>query len=376
MGELPPAGAIQLRSAGVFERWGSTGITSSSRSPACQLPKRSLHRNGICCARGVPLRHPRPGNPGTVGYAELQRLPDASRRCAAERPPPFSRSLPGRFPNAVARCLSNLTDAARITTGPSCELSNAFRRSRMRSLAAPRRSRVPAISALLLACSCPALWLVLSAQAAPPAPGAPLALVSTAWPPFTNPPGQPRIALDLVEAALARIGVSAKTAIVSAPQFTPALESGLFDGSAAAWKDPDRERTLLFSRPYLENRLVLVGRHGADVSAQALGDLKGRTVAIVEGYSYGDAIDSAGAVWVRSRGEEDSLAQLLSGGVDYTLMDELVVHYIVSNYPTNRVRGCRLARCRWSCASCTSRYCGRTPMHRRLSIASTRSFPP
>jgi polar amino acid transport system substrate-binding protein len=198
----------------------------------------------------------------------------------------------------------------------------------MRSLAAPRRSRVRAMSALLLAFSCPALWLVLSAQSAP------LALVSTAWPPFTNPPGQPRFALDLVEAALGRISVGSKTAIVSAPQFTAALVSGLFDGSAAAWKDPDRERTLLFSRPYLENRLVLVGRRGAEVSARALGDLKGKKVAIVEGYSYGDAIDSAGPAWVRSRGEEDSLAQLLSGGVDYTLMDELVIHYIVSNYPT------------------------------------------
>ena len=35
--------------------------------------------------------------------------------------------------------------------------------------------------------------LVLSAQTAP------LKLVSTAWPPFTNAAGQPRFALDLVE---------------------------------------------------------------------------------------------------------------------------------------------------------------------------------
>ena len=198
----------------------------------------------------------------------------------------------------------------------------------MCSLDAPRRSGIRVTSALLLAVFCPALWLVLSAQSEP------LALVSTAWPPFTNPPGQPRFALDLVEAALGRIGVGAKTAIVTAPQFSAALVSGLFDGSAAAWKDSDRERSLLFSRPYLENRLVLVGRRGAEVSARALGDLKGKKVAIVEGYSYGDEIDSAGPAWVRSLGEEDSLAQLLNGGVDYTLMDELVVHYIVSNYPT------------------------------------------
>ena len=160
-----------------------------------------------------------------------------------------------------------------------------------------------------------------------------LALVSTAWPPFTNVPGQPRFALDLVDAALGRISLTARTTIVSAGQFTPSLLSGQYDGSAAAWKDPERERLLIFSQPYLENRLVLVARRGGDVSAKALADLKGKKIAIVEGYAYGDAVDKAGPVFVRSRSEEDSLARLLNGSVDYTLMDDLVVQYIVSNYP-------------------------------------------
>ena len=194
------------------------------------------------------------------------------------------------------------------------------------SLVEPLRATrwtAPAMLLLLLA----AVSLVISAQAAP------LNLVSTAWPPFTNAPGQPRFALDLVEAALSRIGLSAKTTIVDAGQFTSSLLAGQFDGSAAVWKDPERERVLLFSQPYLENRLVLIARRGGDVSAKALADLKGKRVAIVEGYSYGDTIDAAGPAFVRSRSEEDSLARLLNGGVDYTLMDELVVQYIVLNYP-------------------------------------------
>jgi polar amino acid transport system substrate-binding protein len=168
---------------------------------------------------------------------------------------------------------------------------------------------------------------VVSAQMAP------LKLVSTAWPPFTNAPGQPRFALDLVEEALGRIGLKANTTIVGAPEFTTALLGGQYDGSAAAWKDAERERTLVFSQPYLENRLVLVGRRGADVSATTLSDLIGKRVAIVEGYSYGGAVDLGGPVFVRSRSEEDSLSQLLKGNVEYTLMDDLVVQYILNNYP-------------------------------------------
>src|SRR6478736_9255581 len=64
-----------------------------------------------------------------------------------------------------------------------------------------------------------------------------LRLVSTAWPPFTNEPGQPRFALDLVEAALKRIGLTAKTTIVEPSRFTPALLSNTYDGSGAAWRD-------------------------------------------------------------------------------------------------------------------------------------------
>jgi polar amino acid transport system substrate-binding protein len=162
---------------------------------------------------------------------------------------------------------------------------------------------------------------------------APLKLVSTAWPPFTNAPGQPRFALDLVEEAFSRIGLKANTTIVGAPEFTAALLGGQYDGSAAAWKDPEREKALVFSQPYLENRLVLVGRRGADVSAKTLSELTGKRVAIVDGYSYGGAVDLGGPTFVRSRSEEDSLSQLLKGNVDYTLMDDLVVQYILSNYP-------------------------------------------
>ena len=160
-----------------------------------------------------------------------------------------------------------------------------------------------------------------------------LRLVSTAWSPFTNDSGHARFALDLVESALERIGLRARTEIVEPAAFTSALLSGEFDGSAAAWKDAEREQALVFSQPYLENRLILVGRSGADVSAASLGALAGKRVAVVKGFSYGDALNLSGATLVDSRSEEDSLALLLASKADYTLMDELVVQYLVNNYP-------------------------------------------
>jgi polar amino acid transport system substrate-binding protein len=162
----------------------------------------------------------------------------------------------------------------------------------------------------------------------------PLRLVSTVWSPFTNAAGEARFALDLVEEALKRIGVASDTTFVQDSDFTSSLMAGRFDGSAAAWKDAERERVLLFSDSYLENRLILVGRRGSDVTAATLAALAGKRVVIVGGYSYGDAVKSgSGPTFVQSRSEEDSLAKLLAGEADYTLMDELVVQYLVRNYP-------------------------------------------
>jgi polar amino acid transport system substrate-binding protein len=160
----------------------------------------------------------------------------------------------------------------------------------------------------------------------------PLRLASTPWSPFTNAPGQARFALDLVEEAFARLGVKAGTTIVDEGRLTPALFSGEFDGSPAMWQDEERTRVLLFSEPYLENRLVLVGRQGSDVSAAALTALAGRRIVLVGGFSYGGAVEKGGPVYIRSKTEEDSLARLLKGDVDYTLMDELVVEYILNNH--------------------------------------------
>src|SRR4030095_2018031 len=123
------------------------------------------------------------------------------------------------------------------------------------------------------------VWLAIAtASVVASAQTTELRLVSTAWSPFTNEPGQPRFALDLVEAGLGRVGIKTSKTIVDAAQFTSSLLSGNFDGSAAAWKDAERERTLLFSQPYLENRLILVARRGGNVSAAMLADLNGKRI--------------------------------------------------------------------------------------------------
>ena len=160
-----------------------------------------------------------------------------------------------------------------------------------------------------------------------------LRFVSPARPPFTESPGKPRFALDLVEEALKRINVTATTTIVPPGEYGQLLLTGPYDGTALGWRDSARDQAFLLSDPYLENRLVLIGRRGSDVSATTLGALKGKRIAIINGYAYGDNFETSGPTFVRSNAEQDSLRLLLDSKVEYVLMDELVVQYMIDAYP-------------------------------------------
>ena len=161
-----------------------------------------------------------------------------------------------------------------------------------------------------------------------------LKLVSDTWPPFTGDQPGSAVASDLVREALNRIEVASGTTIMDFSEAMRGIESGTYDGSAALWKTPEREEFLIFSRPYLENRLILVGRKGSDVGALSVADLAGKKVALVEGYAYGDEISGASNVeFVNGKNDQHNLERLLSGEVDYMLVDDLLIHYIAENQP-------------------------------------------
>ncbi len=184
----------------------------------------------------------------------------------------------------------------------------------------------------LLAFLVPLLFLLWGALglAAPPTP---LKLGSDVWPPFTDVPDKPHEALDLVKAALDRGGVRSQSSIMTWAAALQALEQGKLDGSAAVWKSPEREAYLLFSKPYLENRLLLVARKGESVAFSAVSQLAGKRLALVRGYAYGDAVTKAPRVEVVYKDSDaDCLRAVLAKQADYLLLDELMVRHLYEFY--------------------------------------------
>lgn len=177
---------------------------------------------------------------------------------------------------------------------------------------------------LLAACAGPP-----AAVSAPPPQAGSLHLVSTQWPPFTDVEGKDRVAFSLVHAALERAGYRSETEVLPSAVYAEALRSSKYDGSPATWHSKEREAYLLYSKPYLENRLVIVGRAGSDVSAKAFSELKGKRIGIQEGFAYGETLDEAkDPVFVRHSSLSESFQALSKNELDYVLIDALVLHYL------------------------------------------------
>lgn len=185
---------------------------------------------------------------------------------------------------------------------------------------------------LVLAC---AFLAAAFARAAP----APLRLGGDKWPPFTEDEGKARDAINLVESALLRSGLQSQFTIVNWNNVMKQLDAGQLDGAVAMWRSPEREKFMLFSRPYLENRLVLVSRKGQDVSAGSIAELAGKRLAITDGYAYGDALTVAPNVrLLHLENDAKCLEAVLARRADYLLLDELMVRHLFDEYPDKAQR--------------------------------------
>ncbi len=184
-------------------------------------------------------------------------------------------------------------------------------------------------STLLLATLAFLITLPSAAQ-----PTSTLRLASDVWPPFTDVLGNTRIAIDLVTEALGRSDRNVK--IVIRDEFGKLMQGiaeGRYDGSSALWQNPEREAFLMFSQPYLENRLVLVGRKGSDVSATNFAALAGRQVAIVGDYAYElSGEESEEPEWISGQSDQANLQALLKGDYDFVLADAFLIQHVIERY--------------------------------------------
>ncbi|MEJ2179886.1 MAG: transporter substrate-binding domain-containing protein [Gammaproteobacteria bacterium] len=161
-----------------------------------------------------------------------------------------------------------------------------------------------------------------------------LKLAADDWPPFTSDkPGQ-RIAADLVEKALKRSEIVTKLNITQWNDVLEGIKTKKYDAIVGAWKNAERGQFLLFSRPYLENRIMLVGRTGNKIDFNDASQLANKRIGVVKGYAYGEAISRNKKITkVESPTVIDSVKKLLNKEVDFILTDSIVAQSMKQHLP-------------------------------------------
>lgn len=163
-----------------------------------------------------------------------------------------------------------------------------------------------------------------------------LKLAADAWPLFTNVEGEKSILTDLVQEALSRTDIGSSVDIIEFSEVLKKIETGEYDGSPALWISEERKEKYLFSEPYLNNQLILVGRKGADVSATSFDQLEGKKIGVVDNYAYGDFGNNSGPIVISDLSNQKNLENLLSDKIDYMLVDALLIQYMLK-YQINDV---------------------------------------
>ena len=164
-----------------------------------------------------------------------------------------------------------------------------------------------------------------------------ISLASDIWPPFTDVEGEKSISFDIVKEALERNLIMVHMDILEFGEVLSVIKKNEYDGSAALWMNEKRKEYLLFSEPYLHNQLILVGRKGSDVSAHDFDELRNVKIGVVSNYAYGiEGTEENGIQLISGKSDQKNLEALLSKKVDYILIDDLIIHYLIK-YQTNNV---------------------------------------
>lgn len=165
-----------------------------------------------------------------------------------------------------------------------------------------------------------------------------LSLVSDVWPPFTNVTGEKSFATEIVQEALRRQEIQSDIVIKPFGDVIDDLHKKGSYGSAALWKTDEREEFILFSKPFLQNQLMLVSKTGMEVNNLSHQQLSGKRIGVVEGYAYNDSLVSDSSIQLEySNSDQVNMEKLFAGKVDYVLVDNLVVNYMI-NYELSNIK--------------------------------------
>ena len=179
-------------------------------------------------------------------------------------------------------------------------------------------------------------------------------LVADPYPPYQfEDKGKVRgIDQDTIGEAFKAHGLRAGTTLLPWSQCLQWMQDRRADGIFQIAPTPEREKQFLFSAQLREERTVLLRSRTGSLAigdpARMKEELRGHTLGILTGYSYGTTIDALPASLKMELASQEALLRALAEGrVDAILMDQGVADYLTKKLglqPVERIESYELRR--------------------------------
>ncbi|NOQ64272.1 MAG: transporter substrate-binding domain-containing protein [Methyloprofundus sp.] len=163
-------------------------------------------------------------------------------------------------------------------------------------------------------------------------------MVADQWPPYIdNNAAHKGLAAELVIAALQRKGYQSNLRIDNWQRALEGVQIGIYDIACAIWKTTAREQDLLFSQPYLENKISFIKKKGLKVNYQHFTDLTDFIIGVQRGYAYDEAfMRSRALLKVPANHLIQNLQKLSQGSIDLTVGDQRAIKFSLQQFmPTH-----------------------------------------
>ena len=165
--------------------------------------------------------------------------------------------------------------------------------------------------------------------------GRSIQLVADPYPPYQFEEGGRIRGIDqeTIQEAFRLRGIEAHTVLLPWKECLQRMDQGKADGIFQIAPSADRRKVFLFSERLRTERTMLFARRGV---TPLVGDnaeigrlLAGRRLGVLDGYSYGPAIDDLeGSAKLSFGSQEELLLALMDGNVNLALMDAGVAFYL------------------------------------------------
>lgn len=159
-------------------------------------------------------------------------------------------------------------------------------------------------------------------------------MVSNQWPPYVDDAAPKKgLAVELVNQALQRKGYQPSLHIDNWPRALEGVRIGVFDATCAIWKSAEREQDLLFSEPYLSNKISFIKKKSLTVEYAHYTDLTGFVIGILRDYAYNEQFTQSRAlIKIPANHIIQNLQKLNNDSIDLTLGDERAIRYALQKF--------------------------------------------